>query len=87
MKYEIPNPDNPFQEQPELASAWELGWYKRNESLIGHIAETSRWAVEFRQSVRSALFPYYPNNPCSLDDELIKAIKRLVDKAIKKPST
>ena len=80
MKIEIPNPDNPFNEQKELEIAWEMGWYKRNEDIFTHMAEISKWSVQFRQQVRNALFPYYPNNPCSTDDELIEAIKRLIAK-------
>jgi hypothetical protein len=80
MGYEIPHADNPYANngQSELSIAWEQGWMKCNDSLREHFAETSKWAVEFRQSVRNALFEYYPNNPCSTDEELINAINRLV---------
>ena len=82
MIHKIPKEDNPFDEQPELAMAWELGWYRRNQDFIEHIAEVSRWAIEFRHKIRGVLFPYYPNNPLSLDDELIDAIERLVIKEV-----
>lgn len=36
------------------------------------------WAVGLRRSLRSALFPYYPNNPASGDEELISTVKELV---------
>ena len=36
------------------------------------------WAVGFRRSVRGALWPYYPNNPMSGDEELLSAIRDLV---------
>lgn len=36
------------------------------------------WAVGFRRSVRGALWPYYPNNPMSGDEELTSAIRDLV---------
>jgi radical SAM superfamily enzyme with C-terminal helix-hairpin-helix motif len=35
--------------------------------------------VHFRQGIRNAIFSYYPNNPCSDDDELIKAVEKLVE--------
>jgi SRSO17 transposase len=85
MKYELPNEANPFKEQSELAIAWELGWMKRNEDVQQYFVESSRWSVEFRQNVRNALFPFYPNNPCSTDDELIEAVHELV-KLVKKPN-
>lgn len=80
MKYELPNEVNPFKEQSELAIAWELGWMKRNECFMQHFAEFARWSIQFRQDIRNALFPFYPNNPCSTDDELIEAIRELVNK-------
>jgi len=36
------------------------------------------WAVGFRRSVRGALWPYYPNNPMSGDEELLSTIRDLV---------
>lgn len=83
MKYEIPNRENPFaqEDQTELAMAWELGWYKRDEAFREHIAETSGWAVHFRRAVREVLFPYYRSNPGSTDEELIEAINELVQKS------
>jgi len=74
----LPHPENPFKEQSELAIAWELGWMKRNENISQERANSAEWSVNFRQQVRGALFDYYPNNPCSLDGELIEAIKDLV---------
>lgn len=77
--FELPNQDNPFKEQSELAIAWELGWIKRNESVLEHIVSSNFWSLKFRQAIRSIIFTYYPNNPCSGDSELLNAIQELVD--------
>lgn len=86
MKKEIPHNENPFKEQSELCMAWELGYQKCNDEQSSYIQDSARWSVKFRQDIRGALFPFYPNNPCSTDDELIEAVKCLVSKATKRRS-
>jgi|TARA_Y100000310_G_scaffold128314_1_gene127524 hypothetical protein len=34
--------------------------------------------AEFRQKLRSAIFPFYPNNPGIGDDEIISVVEDLV---------
>ena len=83
MRYKLPNPDNPYNEQPELAAAWEIGWMARQADTDEALKATIHWSIQFRQALRDAIFPYYPNNPCSTDEELIKAVRELVKAKLK----
>lgn len=79
MTLEVPNSNNPFVGQsPELAMAWELGWYKCREDAQKILQEGNTWAIDFRRKIRNAIFPFYPNNPCTTDEELEEAVLHLV---------
>lgn len=49
-----------------------------SDEYADYLADTAAWAVSFRRRIRSAVFPYYPNNPGSTDEELERIVKELV---------
>ncbi len=62
------------------------GWKVWCKELLQALQGTRKGFVKFRQEIRSALFPYYPNNPGSSDGELIAVIDLLVREKLSRPS-
>lgn len=50
-----------------------------NNKNAEYAEEVSHAFGTFRREIRSAIYPFWPNNPAVGDDEIVEAIKRLVD--------
>ncbi len=61
----------------------QLAWLKWGDERRGEV-DAMRYFAWFRSSIRYALWPLWPNNLGVGDDEIIEAVRRIVDELVER---